>query len=157
MKTKSKRTCIFLWLLALLAVIASCTPESCLEETNTFVNATFYINDGSGSIKAPDTLTIYGSGKEENLLYNKTVNRSTAKIPLDASTGSCIFILKINNITDIVTFNYTSYPHFISKECGYTFYHSIESVHNTKNIIDTIFISNNSVLLSDEENIRIYY
>ena len=46
------------------------------------------------------------------------------------------FVIKINGVTDTIEFQYSSYPHLISKECGYTFYHHLDTVTNfTKHII----------------------
>lgn len=159
MKANSNKHYFMIALVALTAIINSCTPESCLEDdTQSYVNATFYINDGTGLIKAPDTLTIYGVGRSNLLLYDKALNVSTVSLPLDASAESCDFIFIINGITDTVSFTYNSYPHFISKECGYTFFHNLTLAEpKTTNSIDNIYIVDNNVLISKKENIRIFY
>jgi hypothetical protein len=158
MKTISKEYYLLFWLTVISVFQFACTPESCLEETQSYIKATFYANDGTGKIKPPDTLTIYGVGKEENLIYNKAIRQSSVLLPLDASTESCQFIFKINNIIDTVTFAYSSYPHFISKECGYTFYHKLDSVFQKKpNKIDHIYLLSKSVIIPHEENIKIFY
>lgn len=158
MKANCFKRYFLIGLIALAALLNSCTPESCLEETQSYVNANFYINDGSGMIKAPDTLTIYGVGRSNILLYNKALNVSTITLPLDASAESCDFIFIINSITDTVSFTYNSYPHFISKECGYTFFHTLTSPPvPTNNSIDAIYLEDNNVIISKKENIRIFY
>jgi hypothetical protein len=45
----------------------------------------------------------------------------------------------------------------ISKECGYTFYHTIEAPSFTTNIIDTVTVVKYTITTLSEENIRIYY
>jgi hypothetical protein len=80
-----------------------------------------------------------------------------ALLPLDASAAECSFVIKINGIRDTIRFTYSTYPHMISKECGYTFYHEIEPPLFTNNIIDTITVIKNTITTVSEENIRIYY
>jgi predicted nucleic-acid-binding Zn-ribbon protein len=128
-----------------------------MQETQCYVKATFYAKDGSGKILPPDTLSVYGIGKPDNLLYNKVIKASFILLPLDESVEKCEFIFKINHTSDTVTFDYNSYPHFISKECGYTFFHKLGSVYCTQNILDTTTIKNNSVIIPNEENIKIFY
>lgn len=139
-----------------LYFITSCTPESCFEETNAFVKASFYVND-TGKRVAPDSLTVFGLGIDTVMLYNKGTNIQPALLPLDASSGKSTFIIRINGITDTMSLTYNSFPHLISKECGYSFYHTIDTTSFTKNIIDTIRILNKNITTLNEENLRIYY
>jgi hypothetical protein len=138
------------------ARLISCTPQACQEETQSLVKATFY-KYGTDSIKAPDSLTVYGLGRDTSLIYNKSLNLKTIQIPLDASAGTCGFVFRINGITDTLTFSYTSYPHLVSKECGFTFYHILDSYTVTGQTIDTVKIINKSITTIHEENIRIFY
>jgi hypothetical protein len=148
---------IFRLLLLLLPVIAySCTPLSCFEETEAFAKASFF-NNTTSKLQAPDSLTIYGITMESVLLYNKSVKVQPALLPLNPSAESCSFIIKINGITDTVDIKYTSYPHLISKECGVSFYHNIDTIIHTKNIIDFIYITRGNITTVNEENIRIFY
>lgn len=134
--------------------IISCTDGSCYEETNAFMKASFY---AEGKPLAPDSLTISGIDRNTAKIYNKAKGILQAKLPLDASSDNCRFAVRINGISDTVTLYYLSYPHLISKECGYTFFQTIDSVVTTKNIVDTIRIRNNTISIINEENIRIFY
>lgn len=136
-----------------LAISISCTPQACFEETNSFVKATLY----DSTKKAPDSLTIYGLNRDSAKIYNKAAKVQPALFPLDASTGSCTFIVKINGITDTITFNYTSYPHLISKECGYTFFFNIDTPVYSKNNIDFIYTVQKNITTANVENLRIFY
>ena len=148
----------FLILSVLVLFLNSCTPQSCFEQTEAFVNATLYLNS-TGKLLAPDSLTIYGANMEMSKLYNNSKSITTAVLPLNASASHCTYVIKINGITDTVEFRYTSYPYLISKECGYTFYHNLisDSLTYSKNIIDSIYIRNNNISTFNEENIRIFY
>jgi hypothetical protein len=140
----------------LILFLLSCTPQSCFEETESFLKATLYSNV-SGKLLAPDSLSVYGRNMETHKLYDKSLKIQPALLPLNASTISCTYIIKINGITDIVELWYSSYPHLVSKECGYTFYHNLDSLTFTTNIIDTIHIKKRKITTINEENIRIFY
>jgi len=151
---------IFHFLASLLTGILfftiSCTPGSCFEETNTYVKAYFY-SSSSGKTSAPDSITLYGLNKNSDKIYNKTVKKQPASFPLDASVPSCTFVLRINGIADTIAFIYTSYPHLISKECGYTFYHSIDTPVYSRHQINKITLRKNTITTLNEENMRIFY
>ena len=139
-----------------LHFIISCSPEACFEETNSFLKASLYNND-TGKLLAPDSLTLYGLNMGTNKLYSKARNIQPALIPLNASTDNCVFIIRLNGISDTLSLNYSSYPHLITKECGYTFFHILDSYSVTNNIIDTIIIRNRKISTVNEENVRIFY
>jgi len=136
-------------------LLGSCTPGSCFEETNAFVKATFY-NTTTSAKTSPDSLSMWGCGRDTALIYKKS-RVNPALIPLDASTGQSCLVLRINGINDTIYFTYTTSVHMISKECGYTFHHLIDAPVFTKNTIDTVTVTKNSITTLNEENIRIYY
>jgi len=134
----------------------SCTPESCYEETESLLKATFYDHVTKKSL-IPATLTLFGLNKD-SIIYNNISKVQPGLFPLNDATDNCVFIIKINGITDTIEFNYNSYPHLVSKECGYTYYHNLDTLLvYTTNIIDSISISKSNITTINEENIRIYY
>jgi hypothetical protein len=135
-------------------VMISCTPEACFEETNAYLKATFYSNT-SKVTDTPDSLTLIGLNKTVRI-YNKESGVQPALFPLDASSDTCTFIIKINNVTDTIQFIYSSYPHLISKECGYTFYHKLDTFYLSRNAF-YVYKSSNNITTANEENIRIFY
>lgn len=140
--------------IVLLFLSAACTPGACYEDTDVFMKAFFY-REGIGK-QAPDTLSIKGKDMNDFIYENKT-KVQPAILPLDAANEQCSFYISINNTADTLTVSYTNRPHLISKECGYVFYHYIDSVLYTTHIIDTITILNKKVTTVNEENIRIYF
>jgi Family of unknown function (DUF6452) len=139
---------------AIILFVASCTAGSCFEETESFLKASFYLN---ATLVAPDSLTLYGLNND-SLIYNKTVNVQPALIPLNASKESSSFVIQIDGISDTIEFRYTSYPHLISKECGYTYYHQLDTLPTfTKHFIKDIYTSNETITNLNVENIRIFY
>ena len=142
--------------LTLILLFQACTPESCFEETDAFVKASFY-KDDTGLLTPPDSITLFGMGMESSKLYNKGLKIQPALFPLNAANGISIFIIRINGITDTLTFTYSSYPHLISKECGYAFYHNIDTPLVTNNVIKSVTLMKSNITTINEENIRINY
>ncbi len=136
--------------------IMSCAPGACFEETDADIKASFY-SYSTKTIEAPDSITLYGINNDSIKIYNNTTDVQPALFPLDASTNNCTFVISINNITDTVKVVYSSYPHFISKECGYSFYHNLDSLIYTTHGIDSVYRTNNNITTANEENIRIFY
>jgi hypothetical protein len=153
MNHKSAGYIIFTAVLA--SVLISCTPVSCQEEIISKVKAGFY-ETGTGKPLTADSVTLYGLGKESEKIYDKALKLQTIFFPLDAGSDSSTLILRINGKNDTVTLVYSSYPHLVSKECGYTFYHILDTVYNTRIDLDFLKKSQNITTLY-EENIRIYY
>ncbi len=144
----------FLLFAVLTVVLMSCTPEACFEETNAFLKATFYSNETKEK-KTPDSLSVTGIRMPDKL-YDRQSGVQPCLFPLDASSGTCSFVIKINNIKDTVIFQYSSYPHLVSKECGYTFYHRLDTFFVRNNSF-YIYRSSDNVTTANEENIRIFY
>jgi hypothetical protein len=156
MKIRSISLYALLLFLLMMRIISSCTPDSCIGETTSFLNAGFY-KSGTNTANAPDSVTIFGIGKETNKLYSRAIKLTKVSLPLDASRDTCGFVIKINNITDTMRFVYSSYPHLISKECGITFFYSLDLVIVSGSIVDTVTIKNKNITTFNEENIRIFY
>jgi hypothetical protein len=135
--------------------LLSCTAGSCFEETESYLKASFYSNT---RLTAPDSLTLFGLNND-SLIYNNTANVQPALIPLNASKDSCSFVIIINGVADTIEFRYTSYPHLISKECGYTYYHQLDTALNKPgyHAIKKIYVSNKTITNLNVENIRIFY
>jgi hypothetical protein len=140
----------------LILFLASCTQGSCFEETESYLKASFYTGDITPKLATPDSLTLYGLNND-SIIYYKSGNVQPALIPLDASKESCAFVIIINGIADSIEFRYSSYPHLISKECGYTFYHQLDTIIAKHHAIKDIYISNKSITNLNVENIRIFY
>jgi hypothetical protein len=149
---------IFILITAYAATLlqTSCTPGSCFEETNAYVKATFYLTSKLKAI-APDSVTLYGAGRDTSLIYDKRASLNQALMPLNAATDGCTLVIRINGVNDTISFSYTTSSHLISKECGYTFYHIIEPPFFTTHIIDTVTVVKKTITTQSEENIRIYY
>jgi hypothetical protein len=155
MKDRFFRLFSFLLPVMFFHTLISCTPQACQDETLSLVKANFY-KTTTGKITAPDSVTLYGLGRDTAKIYSRKASLQTALIPLDAAAYTSVFVLKINNITDTVTVKYSSYPHLVSKECGYTFFHIMDTVYGRREEI-VFTIKNKNITTFNDENIRIFY
>jgi hypothetical protein len=155
--SKNFKGSLILFVSALFAVVASCTPLTCFEDTESFLKASLY--NYTTQVKQPaDSISLYGIGNENILMYKKAIKIQPVLFALNPSADTCKFAIKINDITDTITFSYTSFLHLISKECGYTYYYTLSEIPVfTNNAIDSVSITKGSITTLNEENIRIYY
>jgi hypothetical protein len=139
----------------IIMFLYSCTTGSCFEETECYVKAGFYKNT---TRTPPDSLTLSGLNND-SLIYNHQASIQPGLIPLNSSADSCTFIIVINGESDTIEFRYTNYPHLISKECGYTFYHHLDTIIPLEHFhsIKRIEYINQTITNLNAENIRIYY
>lgn len=154
---KKNFSCFIVFSITIIVLLqtGSCVPQACLEDMEVTAKASFYVT-GTGKLQAPDSVTLYGLGRDTSKIYDKASALQTIKIPLDAGSDTCRFILKINGIADTVTLIYTSYPHLVNKECGYTYYHTVSEIINTQSSFDFL-ISNRNITTANEENFSIFY
>jgi hypothetical protein len=136
--------------------VGSCTPGSCLDETEARVKASFYSSE-TGKALAPDSVTLYGENMDTLFIYEKTTNLKIAEFPLYAAAQECRFVIRINGVNDTLNFTYSSNTHLLSKECGYTFYFDLDNCTHSVNIIDSILVEKNTITTLNEENLRIYF
>jgi hypothetical protein len=148
---------LIITLTALILILISCSAGSCFEKTESFIKVSFY-NYKTQKIKAPDSLTIYVPDMANGIIYNKATGVQPALLPLNPATVTCTFVVRINGKNDTIEFRYSSYPHLISKECGFTYYHSLDTDRFfTKHAIINMYIGNRNITTVNEENIRIFY
>jgi hypothetical protein len=142
-------------LLLFIHSLNSCTPGTCEDVTISTVKAGFY-ETGTGNQLTADSVTMYGLGNDTTRIYNNALNLKSISFPLDPGSDTSVLILRINGHNDTVTLVYTSYAHLVSKECGFTFYHLLDTVYNTRPDLDFLK-KNQNITTVNEENIRIYY
>lgn len=142
--------------LAVIVIAFSCSEGACFEETEAYLKGSFYRRPPL-KLTAPDSLTLYGSDRPGQTIYKRKSGVQPALIPLNSAAETSEFVMKINGISDTLEVRYTTFPALISKECGYTFFHDIDTIIYSTHIIDSIKISKSRITNLDEENIRIYY
>jgi hypothetical protein len=155
MRKAISRSLIYV-LSGLIILTLSCIQGSCFDETESYLKASLF-NTSFNKVVAPDSLSLSGLNRD-SIIYSKTSDITLALIPLNDTAQSSTFVIKINGITDTIEFLYSSYPHLISKECGYTYYHHLDAEPIfTKHIIDDIIIDDPTITNLKIENITIKY
>lgn len=69
-------------------------------------------------------------------------------IPLSHDTGSCVWLFRpdtIGTTFDTITFYYRPHAEFLSNACGYTYFHTLDSVRARGGIIDSVHILDKAV------------
>ena len=138
-----------------VALIISCSSESCDEPYDALVNISL-LSDVAPETGRIDSMTVYGTGMEESLLYD-TLSLSQLKLPLFPGAESRSFILRHGSITDTVVIEYSSDMKYISKACGYSFYYTIIGVSYTTHSIKRILVINDYITPGNEENLRAFF
>lgn len=138
-----------------MAVLTSCSSESCEEPFDALVNLTLK-SDTDPDAEAIDSITVYGEGMEEFLLYD-TLSLSNIELPLFPGAESVSFIIRHGSFTDTVMISYSSELQFISKACGYSFFYKVREVNYTTNSINRILVINDYITPGYEENLRAFF
>lgn len=139
----------------LFLLLSSCLEVTCLDETEAYVKAGFY-SYSTKSPSIPESLTLIGLNMDSTI-YNKVKLTPPALLPLNDSSDVSTFIISINGINDTIKFQYWSFPHLITKECGYSMFHTVDTIFFTRNTIDSIANRNKNITTENVENISIYY
>jgi len=135
--------------------LCSCLEVSCVDETEAYVKVGFY-SYSTKNPAVPESITLYGLNMD-SAIYSKEKLTPPALFPLKDSTGVSSFVIIINGINDTMEFRYWSYPHLVTKECGYTMFHSVDTIFFTRHAIDSIAKRNYNITTENVENISIFY
>ena len=139
----------------ILVYMPGCSTEGCDEEMKVNLRSTLY-ESGTGEPVVMDSITIYGLNSPDTTLYLLD-EMDEVNLPLDPTGTSSIFIIQSGLDIDTFEVSYTSYPHFVSKSCGYIYLFELDDITYTSSGIDTVLIINSLVRNTDEENIRTFF
>ena len=145
--------------LFILFIAAACNKNAvCIKSTT--VNTNIQFSSYTDSNKTIDTL-LPQSVIFFDTFYSNLINTNNFAFQLSSIADStAIYIQADSNLPmlDTVHFYYTRQLHFITKECGYNYYFTINNVLYTKNIIKKINIINSAVTQnSTNYNVQIIY
>jgi len=138
------------------AIISTCSSGACYEDMDPLMNGAMYAS-GTGLSQKAATLKIEGFTPTDTLDLVNSSSVATFSLMLNPEVQSVTLHITLNSVVDTAVINYTSYPHLVSQECGYTFFSSITGLNTTHNIIDSLIIENKSVTLNGERNLRLFY
>lgn len=150
------------FLLTVVAIVlGSCSSTDCPLNNVVQCHYTFYSSETKKAVAYTDTLSVVAA---DSVVLNKLVNSQTFALPISyvMAEDTLLFQFRTPEKTDntriIVT--HTNTPHFVSLECGTSYFHQITSVTTSSDssspIIDSVIVSNKDVNYNQNENIRIY-
>lgn len=144
----------------ILLLFASCQNEEvCEEAASSPLRMAFYVPGATaGTTRAfiVDSLTVYGVGRPDSLIYNNSKGIKSIEVPVNPNSARTGFVLVFpGNNTDTVWVESRFHLRFISANCGFAVQPEIERVTHTTRRINSLQISQNLVTQSFEEHIKI--
>jgi len=146
----------FLYIVALSFLLTSCFDAECIDETEAYVKVSLYSYE-TKKIASPDSITLYGVGSETKIYDNNKVFTSPALMPLKSYDNESTFVIEINGTTDTIRIIHSNFLNLISKECGYSMYHTIDTIYFTAKGIDSVSVTNKEITVKNIENVAIFY
>ncbi len=151
-------------LICALAVITGCNTSGCLENRSSVPLAGFYENATQKQITL-DSLKIYGAdAPNDSILSRPGTPISQIYLPMRATKDNVKWYIEYKwkeldsrNLTDRIDLDYTAEPYFASEECGVIYRYRITRCQYTRNLIDSIAITDSLITNIDTERIKIFF
>ena len=149
---------------SLLLVIAvwyfiSCTSDQCVLDTETFLNLEINVIDtnllNAGYL---DSLSVYSPEWSDSIhSANKGASGSMFfSLSPVSDTTTIIITSQHEPEKDTIRFYHQKEMVLLSPECGFIFTFSIDSFYNTQNLIDSVKLVNNELIIDEEGYFQIY-
>lgn len=148
-----------------LMLVAACSTEECLQNSNALPLAGFYDSSQPDRKVSIDSLEVYGidAPGDSVLFAGKTaINELYLPFRLNSDTTGYVFRylhkdFAATNLTDTITFIYTRRPRFVSSACGVSYVFDIDSIYCSKNLLDSVTCPSGEVTNMAIENLNIYF
>ncbi len=146
-------------LLLLFFAMACVEDEVCEEVTANPLRMGFYLfqngQDETGAVI--DSLSLYGLGRQDSLIYNNRRGVSRVEVPLDPSADACGFVLVFPaGTTDTLFIHYDREPHLVSVECGFIMHYVIRELSFSQSVIQQVVVHDDQVIKNPDEHLKIY-
>lgn len=151
---------------ALVALIAlsACNTTGCLENRSSVPLAGFYDAATKKQITL-DSLQIFGADAPADTILSKPGTPiSQIYLPMRAAKNNVMWFIQYKwkaldnpNLTDRIDIQYTTKPYFASEDCGVVYHYRITNLQYTRNLIDSIAITDSLITNLDTERIKIYF
>jgi hypothetical protein len=136
---------------------ASCTQDQICLSNQHAVQTGFY--SGRSSVDKDTVLqnsSVYGINPQRDSIYAEETFQ-TMFLPLSFNHDTTVFVIDNNSLKDTLWFSHSKEMAYISRECGFTFNFTIDSVWFTRVFVDSVAIDVNAVNYSENfENVKIY-
>lgn len=150
--------------ICLLAAFSGCNTSGCLENRSSVPLAGFYDSATEKSISL-DSLEIYGADAPgDSILSAPGTSISQIYLPMRATKDNVMWFISYKwknldnlDLVDRIDLNYTASPYFASEECGVIYRYRITGCQYTRNLIDSIAITDSLITNIDIERIKIFF
>ncbi len=138
-------------------VLSSCdSSEICRENTETPLRIGFYNKDDFSATAVVDSITVYGLGREDSIIYDNAKNVTRVELPLSNSKDTTSFVLVFPQNQDTITIIYSRKITLLSVGCGFTTFYTLSETQSTENEIFNSAIQNSNVINDLNEHIKVY-
>lgn len=144
----------------------SCNTAGCTDNQNALPLMGFYdyVTEASisldsidlGGVGAPDGALLVTSGRRVSQVYlpfRDGYDRVTFCIHYDYKLQG----IDDPSFDDLITFTYDTEPYFASSECGAMYRYTITGVTYTRNLIDSISVTDNVIDNIEKERIKVFF
>ncbi len=140
-----------LFVLALVSMACTQQRQPCLTpKTASLIIGAIHFKTDTSTVPVDTVLphaTFYPVSSQQNFVTVYPPQASFT-VSLSPDTGYCQWLFETDSLKhtpDTVSFYYQRNAKFLSNACGFTYFYSIDSIHTTHLIIDSLRILNNSV------------
>lgn len=156
---------LFGCLVILMSVLLSgCNTAGCTDLRSSVPRADFYASGSGGKITV-DSLEITGVGVPgDSVLYGPSDRISQISLPMPPEATSVqwrIAYMQSNlvalGLADTISLDFERSPWFAGEECGAMYKYRITRLRYTTNIIDSVALTDSTVINIDTQNLAIYF
>lgn len=156
LKTNYKQLAVILVLATCAFLIACESSEICRDTTDTPLRMGFYdAEDGSISVFV-DSITVFGIGREDSLIYDNAKIVTRIEVPLNPNKDTTEFVLIFPEHIDTLTVAYSSQSNLISVACGFSSFFTIKGISHSNNEIVGIYKEFVEVTNELNEHFKVY-
>lgn len=161
MKTLFKWNWVWMAVCGTLCAIWACSEEpDCSMTARPMLNANIYtvnVETGLGERDTLEQLTITALGTDSVIVNSLTQVRELS-LPLRYTVDSTVFVLHYDARTrDTIVLSHSNTPYFLSMDCGYQMQQALTGVGYTRNVLDSIYVSNSEIGIYGTENLQLFY
>lgn len=147
-------------LLLLLFFAMGCVEdEVCEEVTANPLRMGFYLlQDGQEESQAViDSLSLYGVGRQDSMIYDNRRGVSRVEVPLDPTADACAFVLVFpGGVADTLFVQYARELHMVSVECGFVMHYMLQELSFGQSVIQQVVVHEDQVIQNPDEHLKIY-
>lgn len=138
-------------------ILISCeSSEICRDNTETPLRIGFYNSEDSSQNAIIDSLTVYGIGREDTLIYDNARNVTRIELPLNISSDTTSFVFVFPENHDTLEVIYERAISLISIGCGFVTFYSLNKINYSDNEIKDIYKEFNNIRNDLNEHLKIF-